>query len=333
MVRTRHLATAAAAVVIAIALSLARAPFDEGDRGPATDTGSFSFAALGDAPYDRRQERHYDAVLADLAAHELDFVVHVGDITGSDCTRARYERTLDGFNGLPYPVIYTPGDNEWATCASGDPAAKPFERLALIREIFFADPTRSLGGRRIRLRHQGEGGAHTEFVENARWWHDGVVFATVHLVGSWNGLGPDGGTDAAKAESRRRTRAATAWVRTTFAEARARRARAVVIAFHADPAFEKPASDAWRASYEPWLGALADEVARFPRPVLAIHGDSHGHRVDQPLAQRTTGRALDHFTRLIVPGAPRVGWVRVTVSDDAAAPFTFEPRVVPGWKR
>jgi hypothetical protein len=329
IVRTRHVATAAAAIVIAIALSLSRGLFDEDARHAAAGADSFSFAALGDAPYDAWQEQPYARVLRELAAQQVGFVVHVGDITGSDCTRARYERTLDGFNGLPHPVIYTPGDNEWATCQGSDPDVEPFERLTLIRKLFFADPAHSLGGRRIRLRHQGEVGAHTEYVENARWWHDGVVFATVHLVGSWNGLGPDGGTAAAQAESRRRTRAAADWVRTTFVEARTRRARAVVIAFHADPAFEKPGSDAWRTSYEPWLSTLEAEAASFSPPILLVHGDSHDHRIDRPLRDRTTGRALDNVTRLIVPGHPDVGWVRVTVSNDPVAPFTFQPRVVP----
>jgi hypothetical protein len=33
-----------------------------------------------------------------------------------------------------------------------------------------------------------------------------------------------------------------------------------------------------------------------------------------------------------VPGSPSVGWVRVVVTPGVQPSFTFEPRVVPGWK-
>ena len=302
---------------------------DAQPNAPAT----FTFAAFGDAPYNWREDRLYRSVLHDLGDPALAFVVHVGDLFASTCTRERYRRSLDEFNTVPHPLVYTPGDNEWTDCWQQDRAAKPLDQLAAIRETFFAQPSTSLGGRRIALSHQGEQGRFREFVENARWSHEGVVFATVHLVGSRNGLGryPDR-TEANDAEARRRTAAAAAWVRAAFAAARSERARAVVIAFHANPAFEDDVDDAYRVAYEPWLEALETEAARFAGPVLTLHGDSHDYTVDRPLRSRATGRRLDNVTRLVVPGSPSVGWVRVTVSMDDGAPFAFEPHVVPWWK-
>ena len=69
-----------------------------------------------------------------------------------------------------------------------------------------------------------------------------------------------------------------------------------------------------RRAYEPFAAALEEEVERFGKPVLAVHGDDHELIVDYPLVRRTTGRWLANLTRLEVPGSPDVGWVRVVVT-------------------
>jgi hypothetical protein len=301
-------------------------------RGPpppsASPAGTFSFAALGDSPYSWYEDLQYRVVLEDLASHDLSFVVHVGDILDSPCTDERYRRTLDEFNALPHPVVYTPGDNEWADCwSSGDFA--PLDRLARIREMFFDDADRSLGGRQIALERQSAQAEFGEFPENARWEHRGVVFATLHLVGSWNGTASR--MESSELEAERRLNADVAWLRATFAVARESDAAAVVVAFHANPAFDEPDA-ARRDVYDRFIAALEEEVEGVERPVLAIHGDWHEYTVDHPLTSRATNRSLGTLTRLQVPGSYDVGWVRITVRPGAAEPFTFEPRVVPRWK-
>jgi hypothetical protein len=296
--------------------------------------GTFSFAVLGDAPYDAGEDIQYHLVLQALNANDLSLVIHVGDIFWRPCTDELYQRGLSRFNGLRHPVIYTPGDNEWTDCweprSGGFP---PLDRLNRIRQIFFADPTRSLGGRTLSMVSQSGREPFPEFVENARWLHEGIVFATVHLVGSRNGLKPFAGrTDADDAAAKRRTEAATAWMRETFVEARALSASAIVIAFHAAPALEKSVDDSYRQAFEPFITALEEEVEQFARPVLVAHGDDHTYTVDHPLVRRTTGRHLENLTRLEVPGSPDVGWVRVTVTPGAETPFAFKVHVVPRWK-
>ena len=250
------------------------------------------------------------------------------------CTDARYRRSLDWFNGLRHPVFYTPGDNEWSDCGyPGGGAFTSGERLQRLRQLFFTTPPRTLGRRQRPVVSQAEQPAFAELVENLRWSHAGVVFATVHLVGSRNGLGQrDGLALSDAAEVRRRTEGAAAWVRETFAQAGASGAPAVVIAFQAFPYFERTARDPARQPFEPFLLALEEEVERFARPVLAVHGDFHEYTVDQPLVRRTTGRRLANFTRMQVPGSPDVGWVRVVVRPGAATPFSFESRVIPRWR-
>jgi hypothetical protein len=84
---------------------------------------SFTFAALGDAPYDSLEVRRFRLVLREIEAHDLTWVLHIGDIFWRPCSDDQYRLALARFNSLRYPVIYTPGDNEWTDClgACGEP--------------------------------------------------------------------------------------------------------------------------------------------------------------------------------------------------------------------
>lgn len=298
-----------------------------------TPQGALSFAVLGDAPYYLWEDIRYRLVLKDLAAHDLHVVLHIGDIFWRPCSDGRYRRSRGWFNALPGPVIYTPGDNEWADCWSQQSGRfVPLERLRRLREIFFSSP-HSLGARPVALVTQAAQGSFKEFVENVRWTHEGLVFATVHLIGSGNGTERFPGRGPQDDEAViNRTAAATAWLHETFGEAKTAGAAAVILGFHANPSFERSPGDPERERYEPFLTALEEEVEAFGKPVLVAQGDDHIYLVDHPLVRRTTGRRLENLTRLQVPGSPNVGWVRVVVTPGAAPSFTFEERVVPRWK-
>src|SRR5688500_6693738 len=75
--------------------------------------------------------------------------------------------------------------------------------------------------------------AYAKFVENARWSRDGVIFATVHVVGSKNNNQPN--VPGAVAEFRERDAANAAWVRAAFAEARQTHAPGLALFFQAEP--------------------------------------------------------------------------------------------------
>ena len=358
----RTVAAAALGALLAVGLAWTCGPPPPAPPPP----GGFAVGALGDAPYNPHETLRHRLVLADLAAHELAWVLHVGDPLWRPCSDARYRRVRARLDRLPHPVVYTPGDNEWTDCwEEGSGGYAPRERLARLREVFFARPGRSLGGRPMELVSQagGEGGAELGdggagdgssaaagegdlggtvggdaggavpgLPENARWWRGGVLAATVHLVGSSNGLADfPGRTAADDAEVGARTAAAVAWTRETFALARERGAAAVVVGFHANPGFEAVAEE-YRQAFEPWPTVLAEEARRFGRPVLAVHGDDHDYLVDRPLAAGWGGPPAPNLTRLQVPGSPDVGWVRVVVNPGAADPFAFEERTVPRWK-
>jgi hypothetical protein len=307
-------------------------------RGPEEPTpnppGTFSFAVMGDAPYYEWEALQYRLVLKSLNAHDLSWIIDVGDIFWKPCTDQRYQRTLNEFSGLRHPVIYTPGDNEWSDCWERESGGfAPLDRLDRIRKTFFQNPTRSLGDGSLSLVSQANSEPYREFVENARWVHEGMVFATVHIVGSANGMKSfPARTEADDIASRRRTEAAAAWVREAFAEARNLNASAVVLGFHGNAGLEGAEDPEWQAHFEPFIMAVEEEAERFARPVLLAHGDGHIYTVDHPLVRRTTGVRLENVTRLQVPGSPEVGWVRVVVTPGAQNPFTFEQHVVPRWK-
>jgi hypothetical protein len=232
---------------------------------------------------------------------------------------------------IEHPVVFTPGDNEWADCHENIAGRfAPLERLAYLRRTFFARPTRSLGERTMALESQSEGSAHAEFVENQRWIRGGFVFATVHMVGSDNAGESFAGRERADDEERgRRIAAALAWMGEAFAIARADSLHGVVIAMHGSPGLQYHPRP--RAGYEVFLDSLESRVKAFGRPVLLIHGDGHSYRVDHPLRDRATYEPLPNFTRLETFGSPDIGWVRVVVDSTAGKFVAFEPRLTRRW--
>jgi hypothetical protein len=287
-------------------------------------TEAFYFAAIGDQQYGADGEAKWPALSASIQADpRLQFVVHIGDIWSgaTKCTDARYDDRLQLFNTFRIPFILTPGDNEWTDC--GRQNDDPLERLAKLRTMFF-DGDSSLGQRKLALTRQSQDQRYSLYRENALWTQGGVVFATLHIVGSNNNF-------SNKAEFEARNRANMDWVRTAFALAKANQFDAVVLAFQADPAF--PLTGAARAQttagFTDTLRVLLTESQAFGRPVLAIHGDSHFFRFDKPLP-REDGKVLDNFFRLEVPGDADAHWVRVDMDPTTpGSPFRVQHITVP----
>jgi hypothetical protein len=295
-------------------------------------SGTFAFGALGDAPYYAWEDWRYPLMLQDMDGNDLAFSIHVGDIFWRPCSDDRYERSLRWFSDLKHPLIYIPGDNEWADCwTEQEGGFNPRERLAHLRRTLYPSPAVSLGRQTLALETQSTNPAYAEFVEHARWSWNGLLFATIHAVGSGNFTQRfPARTAADDRESRRRLEAALAWLHETFARAKSQSATAVVVSFHADPGFYASSPD--QSPFKPLLDAFEDEAVAFDRPVLLIHGDSHHFTTDHPLKARATKQTIGNVTRLEVPGSPLVGWVRVVVTPGATPSFAFEPRLVPRWK-
>jgi len=293
--------------------------------------GSFEFVALGDTAYCPEVDTpRYERLIDMINAASPAFSIHVGDIGKTDkgaCDEEVRQTARRQFNSFDQPLIYSPGDNEWADCVYD---ADPLQQLDRLRAMFFSEST-SLGAQTLPVIRQSDESEFKEFVENLRWeWND-VLFSTVHVVGSHNGLDPGIGgakvlaSDAALAEYQTRNSANIEWIKRTFDVANQRGSKAVVVVFHADIYQAAAASSpAFRGIKQ----ALAEHTKSFLGQVLFINGDSHKFLIDKPLITFSgPGNAQTHMnvTRLVVYGDPNVRAVTVTVDTDTPWVFGFQP--------
>jgi hypothetical protein len=219
--------------------------------------------------------------------------------------------------------VLTPGDNDWTDCRRDSNArGDPLERLARLREVFFADGW-SLGRARMPTARQ-EGCAERDGVacrcpglpENRLWTKNGVVFATIHVVGSNDNRGFDAANDA---EQRCRAAAVRAWIEAALRLAEGADRRGLVLFAQADP--WEPSKD---RVYDGLLAQVAAGARRLGKPLLFVHGDTHAYRADRPFRDGY-GRTVENAQRLETFGSPVVGWVRVEVDPDDANLFRFVP--------
>ena len=294
----------------------------------------FEFVALGDTPYKLPDDYvKFDRLIAAINARKLSFSIHVGDIKSgsSPCSDENLKKVLDQFATFEQPLVYTPGDNEWTDCHRPRAGGfDPLERLAKVRELFFADPTRSQGRVKIAVESQARVMAErfSTFVENARWSQNGVVFATVHVVGSNNNFEP--GAPAVAMEYFARDAANVAWIDATFAHAVASGAKAMVLSWQADvqDVTQKWQGDMPRVSgFVNTVNAVERGAKAFGKPVLVIHGDEHVFQVGRFLNAKY--KPIPNVLRLEVMGAEDVHAVRVVVDPDSPGVFGFVPLLVP----
>jgi hypothetical protein len=348
---TRALRALAALGAASLALVASPARADDDRRAPPA-TAAASFALIGDVPYgtseESKFERVIDAINASHAAGGVRLVVHTGDVKrGRErCDDALLQRRFDLFQRLEPPFVITPGDNDWTDChrkPSGN--YLPTERLARFRQIFYPRPGFSTGRQPMPVHTQAAGvaadPAQREHVENQIWAFAGVTMATVHVVGSGNGLEPWDGIDRRDHEDRprrdrlaeftRREAAALAWIDAAFEHAREHRSAGVVIAMQANPRLHRAATDSARRGFNRLLERLARRASEFGKPVLLAHGDSHTYRFDQPLpdARADSGLpALPNLRRVENFGSPQVHWVEVRVDAGSPEVFTAVPHYV-----
>lgn len=295
-------------------------------------TPAFDFIALGDMPYgaDLLVGNAYRHLIDLVNQTGLPFTLHVGDFKDgvTRCDDAEFALQLSHFMRFSQALIYTPGDNDWLDCRRrGD---DPLARLAALRQRFFPS-AQSLGQHPVPVQRQADVmPAYAAFVENLRWWHQGVLFATFHTVGPDNGL--EGGTAAVRAASQQRELANAAWISAAFDAARRGASPALVLITQAEPLrypiLGKPHWAALRASHSLSVGrTLVPLAAKAPFPVLLIHGDGHQYTVDRPFRD-SAGRSITTLWRLEVFGAPRMHAVRVRIqpsADPRQPPFAFTP--------
>jgi hypothetical protein len=297
----------------------------------------FAFALIGDLGYVPSEEPWFRNVLAELSKDTaLAFVVHVGDLSSPRlaCTDEMQAQRLAQFTDLPHPLIYTPGDNEWADCHEEENVKgfDPLERLTKLRTVFFQG-NHSLGGRTIPLIRQSRDSTFTKYRENVRWDLGGVTFVTLHVVGSNNGLGRSPEGDAEFVE---RNKANMSWLRQSFAHAKEMNSRAMMIMQQANmfPEWTPfPGKPKTPSGFTEVRMLLEQESTAFQKPVVLVNGDSHYFRIDNPFRKSASpGQrampSLENFLRVEVFGSPNHHWLHVTADPRDPNVFTFRPRIV-----
>lgn len=282
----------------------------------------FSFAVLGDLPYNEREEDLLSGMIGDLNRQDLAFVLHVGNLKNGDspCGDELFQKRKKLFESSRHPLVYVPGENDWTNC-SREGGHDPLERLGKLREIFFRGDA-SLGSQRLKLTRQSEDPQFSLYRENVRWVYRNVVFVGVNIPGGNNNLGRSAESDA---EHYRRVTANRTWMKQAFDLARRENLGALVIFIQGDPQFELPLDDKNKSGYSAFTTLMAQQALMFGKPVLLIHGDGRAYREDQPLRNPISGRRMENFYRLESLGSPVVGYMRVTVDLSAARPFRYAP--------
>ncbi|MGH9141739.1 MAG: metallophosphoesterase [Vicinamibacterales bacterium] len=306
--------------------------------------GPLTIAVYGDAPYSNvpadfsqtppNETSEFDATPAFIDAVNKDkkvkLVLFAGDIhSGKQPCTAAYDRSIASlWTAFRDPLVYAPGDNEWADChksgqggnvqyppasgnyvdyANGDPVAN----LGLIRQLFFANPGDVLGGGHMRVLSQAQAfdASHpsdAEYVENVMWEQSGVLFVSVNIPGGsnndadpWYGAAETG--EQAQ-ERTQRTAADLRWLDAAFAQATTDHVGAVTILTQADMWDLDHKAASHIVGYEPFIGNIATNTAEFGKPVLLMNGDSHTFRSDDPLVDNapcvTEGGACTDGTTL-----------------------------------
>ena len=285
----------------------------------ATQAGaeSWRFALIGDTPYSDYERAELPKMLEAIADSQVDVIAHIGDFKhGKDrCDDALFIDRHRLFDAARAPFVFVPGDNEWTDCERlSNGAYDPLERLGKLRSLFWPND-QSLGQRKISLERQP--GAYPE---HARFRLGPALFVTFNLPGGNNNSGM---SEPPRAEFLARNPVVLAWLRDSFALARREKLAGIVLLFQANPGFRHFSQGMGHRGYRDFLTALRDETLHFSGQVVAVHGDTHISRIDQPLRDGQ-GQVIANFTRVETFGYPLMGWTRGSIDRDDPKLFRFE---------
>jgi len=290
--------------------------------GTAVTASGLVAAVIGDMPYGSSQLSMLPGRIDQMNADpQVNLAAHLGDISSPlNCSTSYYTTIKGQFDRFADPLVYTPGDNEWADCSRASiGAGNPLTRLATVRSIFFPTPGRTLGQSKISVT------AQSGYPENVRVNSGGITLGTVHAVGSYNDLalwsGQTSITSAQQSEFNARQSANVSWIKSIFAAAKSANSRAVLIMMQADmfhPGTTPPSI--YKKAFQAIVKELAAQSTSFAKPVLLLNGDTHGYLSDKPLTSSTwktyygISSSVSNLSRITVKGGSTADeWLKVSV--------------------
>jgi hypothetical protein len=277
---------------------------------------TFHFGLIGDVPYSAYERHELPKMLEAIADSQVDLIAHIGDIKNGKerCDDSLFADRHQLFNASRVPFVFVPGDNEWTDCErQSNGGYDPLERLGKLRSLFWKDAY-SLGQKKLKFEQQV--GAYPE---HARFHLGPVLFVTLNIPGGNNfGL-----NNEPTPEFLARQPVVLDWLKDSFAQARREKLAGIVLLFQADPAFKHFSTGFGHRAFREFLDTLRSETLSFPGQVVAVHGDSHISRIDQPLRD-TKGKTISNFVRVETFGYPIMGWTRATIDTESPTLFRFE---------
>ncbi|HEU4994113.1 MAG TPA: hypothetical protein VFT29_04810 [Gemmatimonadaceae bacterium] len=328
------------------------------DDGDDNDNGPTTYAVIGDVPYEPRSPQSALSLMPTLIGSinqdpDVRRAIHIGDIKSGTtrCSDDWFNKIAASFATFADPMIYAIGDNEWTDChRANNGGYNPLNRLATLRDIFFANPGLTLGMQQKRVK------AQDGYPENASWMASRVVFSSFHILGSNNGRAqwftdrrdtvslsplttvpkPETAAEGAsrEAEYAARNAANIAWLENTFARADDEHAKGVVLFIQADlwhP--DDRAAGAVFTAHQQWVERLAQLARQFGNPVLIVCGDSHEFRVDVGVPWFTLYglTPVPNITQLTVDRSIEadIDWLKLRIDPKSPAVFSWEQVFVP----
>ena len=338
---------------------------------PTQTMEPFEFIAFGHTQYSvpLQLQENQENVRRLIQGSKADFLVHLGDTKNASlpCDEATDEKALNFFKSFNKPIIYTPGDNEWADCIGDEVGLEyPASRLKTIRQIYFRERRYKTIESRVSQASVSE--KYPEFAENVSWSHNGIRFVTINVPGNNNNAPREGytwdyfdtrfqtlfkflfkgtfvakyfkvtrylkpGSMMARGDARefgRRQEANAEWLGYAVDRALENDAAALVILGHGDPSLHLPPR--LRNGFNPLLKEIGAAARRFRKPILWVHANTHRFVLDTPFANMgllddKPGPELN-LVRVIVPGPPFDSYVKIKVKPNDSWPFRVRPRIL-----
>lgn len=229
---------------------------------------NWNFGVLGQPERKADGEQHLRQLLEASQQERLAFVVASGiKSVAEPCTDALYEQRLEVLEQSRHALFLSLSAPDWAECRREDGRSAAQERLARVRELFFANVGRNPA---LAVAQQSQVAQYREFAENLRWEMRGVMFATINLPGDNNHYVPDAGRNS---EFEDRMIANRHWLQRLLHAANSHRSRALVLFFDADPQLwhaPRPVAGQ-RDGYAEVRRHLRELASKFNGKLLLVH--------------------------------------------------------------
>jgi hypothetical protein len=263
-----------------------------------------TFAAGGD--------ERLKQVIAETGDNPLSFMVVTGIKDALEpCSDKLYLKRRDLIDDSRRPVIVALAASDWTDCKNSAGRSNAIERLARLRELFYAEP-HSLGAKKIELTRQSLSPRFRGYAENAHWEVGKVLYATINLPANNNHYLPAAGRNS---EYEDRLVANRFWLNRLFAIAKSDKVDAIVLFSEGDlKPFSEPTG----------LRALLRRAAP------GHDGFAEPRRLVLSLAQKFQGKVLLIDSAALAKGAkPAIEW-HGNVGHMSVGANALEVSVAPG---